>query len=300
MKKMKWFVLASAVLFVLPLTVAAREVTPIVSHLWLEKNLTNPKVVIVDIRSEAEYKAGHIPNAVHAPYDRWAITKNELKNEFPEENDLYALIGSSGIKSDSIVVVVGKTDSTTDLVNATRVAKTLIYTGISSVAILSGGQNKWTSDKKPLSTEMTKPKAVPPYKGNLNKDIVATKEYVSSQLGKSIFIDARLPEFFYGISKTGDVGKFGRLPGALPLPSAWIYTDGMYKFKEELEPIAFGTAGKDLSKEIILFCDTGRLSTGWWYVLREVLGYKNVKSYDASLQEWSKDPNAPMVRYSWQ
>jgi 3-mercaptopyruvate sulfurtransferase SseA len=31
-----------------------------------------------------------------------------------------------------------------------------------------------------------------------------------------------------------------------------------------------------------------------------MLGYKDVKSYDGSSQEYAKDPNAPMVKYTWQ
>ena len=84
------------------------------------------------------------------------------------------------------------------------------------------------------------------------------------------------------------------------MPAAWIFTkEGTFKSKEELEAMAAGIVGTDLSKEIIAYCDTGRLCTGWWFVLREILGYKDVKSYDGSSQEYAKDPNAPMVQYRW-
>jgi thiosulfate/3-mercaptopyruvate sulfurtransferase len=64
--------------------------------------------------------------------------------------------------------------------------------------------------------------------------------------------------------------------------------------------MATSVIGKDMSKEIIVYCDTGRFCKGWGFVLREILGNKNVKSYDGSMQEWSKDPNLPMVKYGWQ
>jgi len=50
--------------------------------------------------------------------------------------------------------------------------------------------------------------------------------------------------------------------------------------------------GSDLSREIIVYCDTGRVASAWWFILHEVLGYTNVRNYDGSMQEWSKDPNA--------
>jgi thiosulfate/3-mercaptopyruvate sulfurtransferase len=52
--------------------------------------------------------------------------------------------------------------------------------------------------------------------------------------------------------------------------------------------------GVDLSKEIVVYCNTGRESSNWWFLLHEVLGYKDVRNYDGSVQEWSKDSNAPI------
>jgi rhodanese-related sulfurtransferase len=45
-----------------------RAIAPIVSTDWLEKNLHNPKLVIIDIRLGEEYTAGHIPNAINIPF----------------------------------------------------------------------------------------------------------------------------------------------------------------------------------------------------------------------------------------
>jgi len=36
------------------------------------------------------------------------------------------------------------------------------------------------------------------------------------------------------------------------------------------------------------------------FVLRNMLGYKDVKVYDGSSREFMKDPNFPVVKYSWQ
>ena len=211
------------------------------------------------------------------------------------------MIGSAGITAESRVVVVGKTDTTTDQVNLTRVAWTLIYGGIENVAILDGGFNAWKEAKKPLSTKARKPTAVT-YQGKTNKSLSATKEYVVSTIGQSNIIDTRMPDFFFGVSKlqVPFVAKAGRIKGSVSLPSAWIFTkEGAFKGKDDLDAMAAGVIGKDLSKEAITYCDTGRLASGWSFVLREMLGYKNVKLYDGSSQEFTKDPNVPMVKYQW-
>jgi|SRR3989339_230303 len=299
-KKLRLFYLVMASVLALPLSALARDIAPVVSVDWLEKNLNNSSVIVVDIRKVEEYKEGNIPNSINVFYGSWAVKKNGLDNELPEDDDLFDVIGSAGIKVGSHVVVVGKTDTAPDLVNMTRVAWTLIYGGIENVAVLDGGFNKWKDDKKTIATEVVKPKAGE-YKGKVNKALLATKEYVLSRIGKAAIVDTRMPDFYFGVSKLAFVERAGHIKGAVPLPSPWIFAkDGTFNPKEDLGAMAAGVIGKDMSKETITYCDTGRLCSGWWFVLREILGYKDVKSYDGSSQEFAKDPNFPVVKYSWQ
>ena len=299
-EKFRLFYLVMSLVLVLPLSALARDIAPVVSRDWLEKNLNNSNLIVVDIRKVEEYKEGNIPNSINVFYGSWAIKKKGLDNELPEDDDLFDVIGSAGIKAGSHVVVVGKTDTAPDLVNMTRVAWTLIYAGVENVAILDGGFNKWKDDKKTLSTEVVKPKAGE-YKGKVNKALFATKEYVLSRIGKAAIVDTRMPDFYFGVSKLDIVEKAGHIKGALSLPSPWIFAkDGTFKNKEDLEAMAAGVIGKDISKETIIYCDTGRLCSGWWFVLREILAYKDMKAYDGSMQDFAKDPNAPVVKYSWQ
>lgn len=277
----------------------ARDMPSVVSADWLEKNLTNSNIRVIDIRKVEEYKEGHVPGSVGVFYNTWAIKGNNLDNELPEDDDLTDIIGSSGISADSWVVIVGKTDTTTDQVNMTRVAWTLKYAGIENVAVLDGGYNKWMADKKGVSTDQTRPKAVE-FKPKWNKQVYAGKDHVLSAMGKSVIVDTRMPDYFFGVSKLDFVARAGHIQGAVNLPAPWIFTkDGTFKDKADLEAMAAGVIGTDKSKETIVYCDTGRLASGWWWVLGELLGYGNVKSYDGSSQEWAKDSNTPMVKYTW-
>ncbi|MCK7503363.1 MAG: rhodanese-like domain-containing protein [Desulfobacterales bacterium] len=99
--------------------------------------------------------------------------------------------------------------------------------------------------------------------------------------------------------------KAGRIKGAVNLPTVQVFDkyppgDHMeqccwtYKDIAALKNMATGVVGSDLSKEIIVYCDSGRVASAWWFILREVMGYENVKSYDGSMEEWSKDETAPM------
>lgn len=283
----------------LPAAAAALELPKVVSPEWLEKNAGDPALRIVDIRKPEEYKAGHVPGSVNVFYGSWAVTRNKLDNQLPEDEDLADLLKGAAIEPSTAVVIVNKVDAVPDQVNQTRVAWTLAYAGVNKVGILDGGFNKWAADKKPVSTDDVKvapAKAEPKHR----KGIQIAKDEVSKKLGKVVLLDTRTPDYFFGIVKVPMAAREGRLPASVNLPSAWLFTkEGGFRPVAELQAIAEGVVGKDKSAEIITYCDTGRLASGWWFVLSEVLGYQNVRLYDGSTQEWTADPSAPMLRYSW-
>lgn len=282
-------------ILLLPVSLHARNLQPIVSTDWLEKNLVAPGLVIVDIRKVEDYRAGHIPGSINITYSAWAISKGGLDNEIPADDDLMDLLGSNGIGSDSHVVIVGQVNTATERVNRTRVAWTLIYAGLSDIAILDGGYSKWIEDKKAVSTEVTKTKPKT-YKGTFNRNVFANKEYVLSRLGtNAIIVDAREADYYSGKLKVASVDKAGHLKGTFNLPISLSFNkNGTFKDKVDLAATASAVVGADPSKEIIVYCNTGRESSNWWFLLHEVLGYKNVRNYDGSMQELSKDANAPL------
>jgi thiosulfate/3-mercaptopyruvate sulfurtransferase len=295
MRNVRWLKAVMVIIvLLLPLTAMARGIDPIVSTDWLQKNLKNSKVVIVDVRKVEDYKAGHIPGAVNVFYGSWAIKKGDLLNELTPVDDLADLVGGAGIGKDSLVVIVGKTEKVPDQVDMTRVAWTLKYVGVANVAILSGGHTQWAKENKPLSQDMVKAKAKP-FKAVVNKGLFVDKAFVISKVGKVTILDTRGPAFYEGKEKLPFVPKLGRIKGAVNLPVGQLYTqEGLYKAKAELAALAEKAAGKNMSKEIIVYCDTGKIATSWAFIMTEMLSYKNVKVYDGSFQEWAADPNAPM------
>lgn len=298
MRKMSWLkTFLVLVLLFLPLSAMARDINPIVSTDWLQENLTNPKLIIIDLRKVEDYKAGHIPGAINVFYGSWAIKKGDLLNELPPLDDLIDVIGGAGIGKDSWVILVGKTEKIADQFDMTRVAWTLKYAGIENAAILNGGQDQWIKEKRPLSQEMVKAKAKH-YKAEWNKNLFVDKAFVLAKLGKTTVVDARGPNAYAGKEKLPFVAKLGRIKGTVNLPVGQLYTkEGLYKDKAELASLATKAVGGDMKKEVVLYCDTGKTATSWAFVMTEMLGYKDVKVYDGSFQEWAVDPNAPMESY---
>lgn len=288
---LKYLVPAVFLAFIIPIAATA---APVVTTDRLQLNLNAPGQVILDIRKVEEYKAGHIPGAVSSIYNTWAVKKGDLLNELPAEDDLRDALGAAGIRQDTTVVIIGKTDTPSDRADITRVGWTMKYAGVANVSLLSGAFNKWTADKKPVSTAPVKAKSVS-YNGTFNPNIPAAKDYMMKSVGKILLVDAREKDFYAGRKKLPFVARAGHLKGAVNLPTSSVYnSDGTYKDKAALAALATPVVGSDLSREIIVYCDTGKVASTWWFMLTEVLGYRNAKLYDGSIQDWAADPNAPI------
>ncbi|MEM4889791.1 MAG: sulfurtransferase [Thermosphaera sp.] len=281
---------------------SSRTIPPLVSTEWLNENLHDPSLVVIDIRSPSEYEAGHIFRSINipfAPVSKWSVIRNDLLLELPNVEDLFKTIGDAGIDENSKVVIVGKTDNTFALADAARVAFTLIYAGVKNVAILNGGINKWIQEKREITREIIETRAKK-YVGKILSHIVVSKEYVLSRIGRAIIIDARDPDVYFGVNIEPFAPVRGHIPTAKNLPASWIWKkDGTYRSEDELRSIVSNIIPSTKS-EVIIYCGVGGYATAWWYVLHEILGYENVKVYDGSWQEWIKDPNNPVSVYKWE
>ncbi len=279
----------------------SRSIPPIVSTDWLEDNMDDPDVVIVDVRDKEEYEEGHIPNSISAPAGAWASSEKEgLILPLPEAEELSGIISSFGINGDSKVVVVTKTTDSFSLADAMKVADTLLYGGIEDVAILNGGCTKWESEGKSISKEVVEPESGD-YQAEADEKMYVTKEDVREAIGETTIIDARTPEAYFGAIQEPFTERPGHIPTAQCLPTPWIWTEeGTFKDGEELEELASGTVGEDKSEEVIIYCGASPFATSWRYVLREMRGYENIKVYNGSAQEWTMDSDLPLNRYCWE
>jgi thiosulfate/3-mercaptopyruvate sulfurtransferase len=282
-------------ILLLPIPVFSNSVPVFVSVDWLAQSLDNPGMVVVDIRGPEQFNKGHIPGSVNAPFASWAIESNGLSLELPPDNVLLNLIGGLGIAKESAVIIVNRTDSDYSRADATRVAWTCILAGVKNVAVLDGGFSRWlkTNQRTTAGKGTTQPTA---YDGKLDRSLVASKDYVLRKIGKSIILDVRMPEDYFGIAS-----KEGHIRSALNLPTPWAYaSDGTLKSEADLQAMAAGVIGKNKTKEIIVYCGVGGFASTWWFLLTHMLGYQNVKLYDGSMQEWTQDSGAPLTTFSWQ
>ncbi len=312
-----------------------RTISPIVSTDWLEKNLGSPGLVIIDIRNQAVYRSGHIAGSINEPFitgfdpcsgpvsnwingTKWRGTEACLRIEVPDMDDLNLTMQNLGIGRNSRIVIVSDPDPESPaphygLSDATRVAFTIIYAGISNVAILDGGYARWNSEGRP-ATRGDSPRVLQgTYIGDANGQMIVSGEYVQRNLSK-IIIDTRDADVYYGERIEPNTPRKGHIPSARCLPAPWIWDchankDGTcvyYTYKDTaiLGEMASGSIRADhgnRDQEIIVYCGLGGYGSSWWFVLTQILGYKNVKLYDGSIQEWGPGfLDYPMVAYQWE
>src|SRR5436305_2743543 len=136
----------------------AESVTPLVSPGWLKQHLTDPGVLVLDIRSAIDgggveaYQKGHIPGAIHSDYDKagWRVTRAGVPFMLPTLPELEKLIGELGVDEDTHVVVVPAGVHYTDFGSAARTYWTLKVAGVSRVSILDGVYAAWVSGQNAI------------------------------------------------------------------------------------------------------------------------------------------------------
>lgn len=279
---------------------------PLVSSEWLNSNLTNDKIVVLDIRnkidggSKESFEAGHIPNAVYSNYleDGWRTTVDGIVGKIPALKDLEILIGSLGIDNNNHVIIVPGGVNSSDFGSAARVYWTFKVLGHEEISILDGGYKAWNNkfpETKDIGFKSPNKKV---FKSNFQSKFLATTEEVLENIDVSSvsFIDARTEDQYLGKKKHGKALSSGTIPGAINLKQFDLIKENTTYVKDlnTLEELAFNS-GINPNNINISFCNTGHWAATDWFILSEVLGLPNVKNYDGSMVEWTADTSRPLI-----
>ncbi|KAK4177802.1 Rhodanese-like domain-containing protein [Triangularia setosa] len=278
----------------------------IVSPWWLNKCKPHLDLVVIDLRSAAEYAVSHIPGSISAPFEpisAWSqMGPGDLLLELPEYNDLAAFLGSIGVSNSpsatKIVLVNGVDVPAFPQAASPRVATTLKFAGLSEgrVAVLDGGFPAWATESLPITTEV--PVLVPrTFVSAPDTSFLVDINYVASKINKNkqgiFLIDGRDQAVYNGSVMEDWALKPGHIPSAKNLPAQKIWNpDGSYKSTFELLSLLREQIGYSASRsygEIIVYCGVGGYASSWYFVLTRILGFgSNVKFFDGSAQQWSQ------------
>lgn len=229
---------------------------------------------IVDVRAKAAYDQGHIPGAINLPWQSLNVSEVDgIRNEFASDAEFERLLGEAGLTYDDTILVIDN--------NALpgRAYVALVYAGFDKVHVFDGGVGTWKGD---LTTEPTQ-LAATTFALDRKNDIRVSKEYVASKVGSSdaVIIDGR----------NGDAYADGHIPGAQTLPASSLLTKEATLQSQPVLLNLLSTAGVSPDREVVSYCGSGVAAANNYLALKN-LGYKDVVLYDASWDEWSRDPSA--------
>ena len=264
---------------------------------WLEQNIDNPKVRIVEVSTEPGiYERGHIKNAAKIVWHTDLV--DTVNRDIASAKNFQKLAQKLGINQDTTVVLYGDKNNWFAAWGAWLFN---IY-GATDVRILDGGRVKWEKDGRALTT------AVPTFKQGNFTTRVADKSLRASLLQdvlpvakkrvKADLIDIRSADEYSGkiFAPAGFqelAVRAGHIPGAINVP--WgqnVNADGTFKTVAELKKL-YADKGVDGKQNIITYCRIGERSSLTWFVLSEILGY-NVKNYDGSWTKYGNTVGVPI------
>jgi thiosulfate/3-mercaptopyruvate sulfurtransferase len=265
---------------------------------WVEQHLGDPKIKLVEVDVDTTaYESGHIPGAIDWSWQ--ADLNDPVTRDIISKEGFERLMHVSGISNDDTIVLYGDNNNWFAAF-AYWVCK--IY-GHKDVRLMNGGRKKWLAENRPLTKE--RPVVTPSTYRAQDPDlsIRAFREDILRRLKSPglALVDVRSPQEFTGeilappgLPETAQRG--GHIPGAVNIPwSQAVREDGTFKSAEELAQL-YQSRGVTPDKEVIAYCRIGERSSHTWFVLRELLGYPNVKNYDGSWTEWGSMVGTPIEK----
>ena len=230
-------------------------------------------LVIIDAGSASDFKKSHIKNAVNIP--NVELNNNKDDGFLLSTDELATIFGGKGVSNESAIVVYdGGTQKP-----ASRVYLVLKYLGVSNVKILHKDMTTFKKSRVPLTPMATKKKATT-FTVNVNDAIVANLADIKA--AKAKLFDARVADEYAGTTEKSK----GHIPGTIHFSFKEVQ-DANHAFltKAELEKVA-AAHGVSADSPIIVSCQSGKRAAVLYVAFTSVLGYKNVKVYDGSYNEW--------------
>jgi thiosulfate/3-mercaptopyruvate sulfurtransferase len=266
---------------------------------WLEQNLESDSVVVVEVDEDIQaYEKGHIPNAIAI---NWESELHDLpRREFISSEQLAGLLGEKGISNEDTIVLYSGNNNWF----AAYAYWLFLYRGVTNVKLLNGGRKKWELESRLLSQDQ-------PSRASASYDIgpeqpqlrIFREEVIQrAQSPDQAWVDVRSPEEYRGelLAPPHLPQEQAQVPGHIPGAAniTWSKTvneDGTFKAPDELKAL-YEAEGITADKDVVAYCRIGERSSHSWFVLKELLGFENVRNYDGSWTEYGSLVGVPIER----
>jgi thiosulfate/3-mercaptopyruvate sulfurtransferase len=254
------------------------------------------RLVEVDVDTSA-YERGHIEGAV--AWDWRKDLQDQTVRDIAPKEALEKVLGRSGITPETTIVLYGDNNNWF----AAYAYWALKYYGHDKAKLVNGGRVKWEAEGREWSNdEPNFPQTPYRFSGEPREEFRTYRDHVLQQIGNSGLVDVRSPKEYSGellapenLPQEG-AQRGGHIPSAVNIPWAQaVKEDGTFKDAKDLRDL-YGGKGINPDREVIAYCRIGERSAHTWFVLKELLGYPEVRNYDGSWTEWGSAIRVPIEK----
>jgi thiosulfate/3-mercaptopyruvate sulfurtransferase len=271
----------------------------LVSTDWVAQHRDDQDVVVAEVDENTDlYADGHIPGAVALHWK--AEMQQQVVRDVVTKGEFERLLAAKGISNGTTVVLYGDKNNWF----AAYAYWYLKLYGHGDARIMDGGRQKWIDEGRQVSRAVPQPEHGSYRAQPLDDSLRMRRDAVLELVGADghTLVDVRSPQEYSGelIAMPGyeqeGAQRGGHIPRAKSIPWAQaVREDGTFKPADELRQLYEGK-GVSPDRPVTAYCRIGERSSHTWFVLRELLGYPDVRNYDGSWTEWGNLVDVPIVK----